>query len=65
MDEGFPAGAVHMPVMRFAQEDAILDTAFTIIKPVARVVRLTHSRWPIARWERTSTVPRDERSANG
>ncbi len=65
VDEDFPAGAVYVPVVSFAQEDAILDAAFAIIEPVARVVGLTHSWWPIAGWERTSVVSGDERAANG
>jgi len=64
VDEDFPAGAVHVPVMRFAQKHTILDTAFAIINPVERVMRLAHSRWPITARKRTSAISSDKRPAN-
>lgn len=44
MDEDFTAGAVHVPVMGFAQEYAILYACFAIIDPVQAMMRLAHSR---------------------
>ena len=58
VDEDFPAGVVHVPMVRFAEQDAIFDAGFTIVDPVPRVVRLTHSRWPIAPRKSTSAIPR-------
>src|SRR6476646_10095275 len=48
VDEDFPAGVVYVPMMRFTEQHAVLDAGFAIVDPVPRVVRLTHSRWPIA-----------------
>ncbi len=48
MDKDFPAGAMHMPMVRFTQKYAILDAAFAIVYPVPTMVRLTHCWWPIA-----------------
>lgn len=62
--EDVPAGVMHVPVVRFAQQDAILNTSFTTINPVSPVVRLVHSRWPITAQENTTAIPGDQRSAD-
>jgi hypothetical protein len=53
--------------MAVVDEDVpqFVDTGFTTINPVSRVVRLTHSRWPIAARESASAVSGDERAADG
>ena len=65
VDEDFPAGPMHVPMMSFAQENAVFNTGFALIDPVSAMVRLTYSRWPIAARKRTSSISRDKRSADG
>lgn len=65
VDEDVPAGVVYVPVMRFAQQNAIFYTGFTTIDPVSPVMRLAHSRGPITARKNTSSILRVECSANG
>ena len=65
VDEDVPAGVMHVPVMSFAQPNAIIYTGFTTIDPVSPVMRLAHSRGPITARKNTSSNLRDECSANG
>ena len=65
VDKDFPTSSMHVPVVSFTQKHAVLDAGFTIVDPVSRVVRLTHSRWPIAGRESASAIPRDQRAADG
>ncbi|MGB8257362.1 MAG: hypothetical protein WCE71_18675, partial [Pseudonocardiaceae bacterium] len=61
VDEDFPAGVMHVPMVRFAEQYAVLDTGFTIINPVPAMMRLAHSRGPITTRKNTPAVPRDQR----
>jgi hypothetical protein len=65
VDEDFSAGVVYVPVMRFAQQRAIVDTGFTTVNPVPPMVCLTHSWWPFTARESASAVLGDERAAGG
>ena len=65
VDEDVPAGVVHVPVMRFTEQDAIFDAGFTIVDPVSTVMRLASSRGSIAAGESASAVSGDERAADG
>jgi hypothetical protein len=64
VDEDFPTGVVHVSMVRFTEQDTILDTGFAIVDPVPTVMRLTHSRWPITARKRTSAISSDKRPAN-
>jgi hypothetical protein len=44
MDEDVPTGVVYVPMVRFAQQNAIIYTGLTTINPMLPVVRLAHSR---------------------
>jgi hypothetical protein len=65
VDEDVPAGVVHVPMVRFTQQDAIFDTGFTILDPVPTMVRLAHSWRPIAARKSATAIPRDKGTADG
>jgi hypothetical protein len=65
VDEDFPTSVVHVPVVSFTEQDTIFDTGFTTINPVLPMMRLAHSRGPIAAWENTSVIPGHKRAADG
>jgi len=56
---------MHVPMVRFTQQDAIVGTGFAIINPVPTMVRLAHSWWPVAARESAPAVSGHERSADG
>ena len=65
VDEDFPAGVMHMPMVRFAEQYAVFYTGFTIVDPVSTMMRLAHSGWPITARKNTSAVSGDQGSADG
>jgi hypothetical protein len=64
MDEDVPTGVVYVPMVRFAQQNAIIYTGLTTINPMLPVVRLAHSRGSITARENTIAVPGDQRSTD-
>ena len=56
---------LYVPMVRFAQQNAIIYTGLTTINPMLPVVRLAHSRGPIATRENTTAIPGDQRSTDG
>lgn len=65
VDIGPHAAEVHAIFYVHLANGLVPDTGWSIIDPVSTVVRLAHSRWPIAAGERASAVSGDERSADG
>ncbi|MGA9309158.1 MAG: hypothetical protein WBV74_02165 [Pseudonocardiaceae bacterium] len=65
VDENVPSSVMYVPVVGFTAQVAVFDAGFTIVDPAPTVMRLAHSRWPIAARKSTSAISRDERSSNG
>jgi hypothetical protein len=65
LDEDVPAGVVYVPMVRFAEQDAIVDSGLATINPVPPVVCLAHSGGSITVRENTIAVLGDERAADG